>query len=225
MRPPLPSPATVLAITALFVALGGSAIALKGKNSVDSGDIKNGNVKGKDLANDAVDTPDIKGDAVKGAQIAAGAVGSAQIGDGSIAVGDLAPAAQPDKDLDLLRGQRVEVDDPPGAPPTTTTLLASGPFAVTATCQDDGGSVQIRFHLSSAEHGWVNTSSASPDDFDAGETVQLTGGNGFVQANQTATGGGYAITDSGRFMSFAAIGVGKPAAGTDCAIQASGWGG
>ena len=44
-----PSPAFVLATIALLVALGGSAIALPGKNSVDSGDIKNGQVKTKDM--------------------------------------------------------------------------------------------------------------------------------------------------------------------------------
>lgn len=39
----------IIGIVALVAALGGSAIALPGKNSVDSGDIKNGQVKTKDM--------------------------------------------------------------------------------------------------------------------------------------------------------------------------------
>lgn len=43
--------ATVLSLVALFFALGGGAYALKGKNSVDSGDIKNKTIKAKDVGN------------------------------------------------------------------------------------------------------------------------------------------------------------------------------
>ena len=45
-----PSHSTIVAYLALFVALGGTAaVALPGSNSVDSGDIKNNAVKGKDV--------------------------------------------------------------------------------------------------------------------------------------------------------------------------------
>ena len=44
------SPSIAIAFCALFVALSGAAIALPGTNKVDSGDIKNGAVKAKDLA-------------------------------------------------------------------------------------------------------------------------------------------------------------------------------
>jgi hypothetical protein len=47
-----PTHGTVVAYLALFVALGGSATALSGRNSVDSGDIINGQVKTQDVAND-----------------------------------------------------------------------------------------------------------------------------------------------------------------------------
>ena len=54
-----PSPTTVIACLALFFAVaGGSAIALKGRNSVDSGDIKPKAVKTSDIANNAVTTED-----------------------------------------------------------------------------------------------------------------------------------------------------------------------
>jgi hypothetical protein len=53
----LPSPAMVVAIVALIAALAGSAVALKGKNSVKSNDIAPGAVKGPDIHNKAVKPP------------------------------------------------------------------------------------------------------------------------------------------------------------------------
>lgn len=44
-----PSPAMAVSILALILAVVGTASALPGRNSVDSGDIKNGQVKKKDL--------------------------------------------------------------------------------------------------------------------------------------------------------------------------------
>jgi hypothetical protein len=68
----------VLAVAALFIVLGGTAVALPGKNTVDSGDIRNKAVKTKDiakqvvtekkLADGAVTTPKIAPDAVTGAK-------------------------------------------------------------------------------------------------------------------------------------------------------------
>lgn len=44
-----PSPALLVAVIALVAALGGSAIALPGKNTVNSGDVKNDSIKSADL--------------------------------------------------------------------------------------------------------------------------------------------------------------------------------
>ena len=78
-----PSPTTVIACLALFFAVaGGSAIALNGRNTVDSGDIKRKAVKTSDLANNAVTTRKIKANAVRSGDIRNGQVGRA----------DLAPA-------------------------------------------------------------------------------------------------------------------------------------
>jgi len=60
----VPSPAIVLAMVALIVAMAGSAVALKGTNSVKSNDIKNGAVKTSKIAKDAV----------TGAKVANGAI-------------------------------------------------------------------------------------------------------------------------------------------------------
>jgi hypothetical protein len=51
----MPSPATAIALIALFAALGGTAVALDGRNSVRSDDIKNGQVRKPDIRKRAVD--------------------------------------------------------------------------------------------------------------------------------------------------------------------------
>ncbi|MDQ8046680.1 MAG: hypothetical protein AAGC46_00530, partial [Solirubrobacteraceae bacterium] len=55
-RPSAPSPTTVVAFLALFLALSGTVYAgvKVAKNSVGSGEIKNKSVKGGDLADDTI---------------------------------------------------------------------------------------------------------------------------------------------------------------------------
>ena len=64
-----PSPAMAVAFVALLAALSGTAVALPGKNTVDSGDIKNGAVGTKDIKNDAVATKDIKNNNVRSGDV------------------------------------------------------------------------------------------------------------------------------------------------------------
>ncbi len=60
-----PSPAFVIAVIALFVALGGGAYAITlGKNAVKTRNIANGAVKAKKIANSAVTTPKLANSAV-----------------------------------------------------------------------------------------------------------------------------------------------------------------
>ena len=62
LRSHRPSPAMVVALAALFVALGGgsyAAITLK-KNSVTSRNIANGQIKRVDIANDAINSSKVE---------------------------------------------------------------------------------------------------------------------------------------------------------------------
>jgi hypothetical protein len=56
-RIPRPSPGLVLACLALFASLAGVAGALPGQNSVDSGDVKQDSLKGKDIKESTLDLP------------------------------------------------------------------------------------------------------------------------------------------------------------------------
>ena len=88
-----PSPTTVIACLALFFAVaGGSAIALQGRNSVDSGDIKRLAVKVSDIANNAVTTRKIRKNHVRASDVQNDAIGTGELRDGQVRVADLAPA-------------------------------------------------------------------------------------------------------------------------------------
>jgi hypothetical protein len=94
----------VVAYLALFIALGGTSAYAA--NTIGSGDViddslqsvdlKNGDVQAVDIAPGAVNTSHIKDGAIKDTDLATGAVGSAKIKDGSVAPADLgqAPAAE-----------------------------------------------------------------------------------------------------------------------------------
>jgi hypothetical protein len=86
-----PSPATVIAILALIVAMGGTAEAVKTHSLVHKGDIVKGAVTAKALANGAVHPKAISKGAVKEAAIAKGAVGVAALAPGAVTAGAISP--------------------------------------------------------------------------------------------------------------------------------------
>lgn len=80
----------VVAYLALFVALSGSALALPGKNSVKSNDIKRGAVKGRAIAEGAVKKAKLRDAAVTAAKLDAAAVTGAALADGAVTAPKLA---------------------------------------------------------------------------------------------------------------------------------------
>src|SRR3954447_17866912 len=95
-----PSHTTVVSYLALFVALGGtSAYAANTIGSDDvvdeslqSVDIKNGEVKTPDIAAGGVNTSHIKDGAIKDTDLATDSVGSTKIKDGSVGPAELGGA-------------------------------------------------------------------------------------------------------------------------------------
>jgi hypothetical protein len=80
----------VVGYVALFAfAIGGVAQALPGKNTVDSGDIKNGQVKTRDLNANAVKGSRVKDGTLSGADIGDGTLTGVEIGDGSLTPADI----------------------------------------------------------------------------------------------------------------------------------------
>ena len=88
MKPSRPSHTTVVAYLGLFVALGGTAVAvdgsLPGQNTVGSADIINGEVTPDDIKADAIGSAKIAPQSVKNADLGLGASSSNTIADGGI---------------------------------------------------------------------------------------------------------------------------------------------
>ena len=82
-----------IAYVALFIVLGGTAVALPGRNSVDSGDIAKKAVKASDIAKGAVKGKAIRAGAVKGPKLKDGAVGTAKLADGAVETSKVADEA------------------------------------------------------------------------------------------------------------------------------------
>lgn len=104
IRQHLPSPAVLIALLALFVALSGTAYAASvAKNSVGSGQVKNGSLKGADIKDDKLTGKDIDEKTLVG--ITVGEVGGLPVASlaGRIAsaynAGDNALTADPHTDV------------------------------------------------------------------------------------------------------------------------------
>ena len=86
-----PSPAMVVALIALFVALGGVGYAAV---KIGTSDIKNGAVTAKKLHNKAATTKKIKNNAVNDAKIADGSVGKTELANGAVGADQLGTVTQ-----------------------------------------------------------------------------------------------------------------------------------
>src|SRR5918999_1320561 len=79
-----PSPAMAVAFVALLAGLSGTAVALPGKNRVDSGDIRNNSVSSKDLRNNNVATKDVKNNNLRSNDIRNNTLTGNDINEGSL---------------------------------------------------------------------------------------------------------------------------------------------
>lgn len=169
-----PSPALIVAVTALVVAMSGAAIALPGRGSVDSGDLAKGSVKQKAIAKGAVGSKQIIGKSIKGNRLKDGAirfkqlddaaVTEAKIADGVISTAKLAAASVT---TDKLADGAV-VNQKIAAQTINTGKLANG--AVTGQKVEDGS-------LSSTD-----LSDYAVIGSDAGSFVKLTATDGGSEA-------------------------------------------
>jgi hypothetical protein len=125
-HPRLPSPALVVALLALFVALGGGAYAALRvgskeivNNSVRSKDVRNGQLRGKDVRDRTLRRADVALDALTGDEIDEAALGRV-------------PSAA---DAQALAGRRrANVAHFSLASGQARELLREGPFTLTARC-------------------------------------------------------------------------------------------
>lgn len=115
-----PSPAMVVALLALFVALGGVSYAVA---TIDSSDIVNGSIRGRDVKNKSLTGDDVKDRSIKGGKIASNTVDSRNLQTGSVRSADVNNGAIGSVDVnnDSLTG--VDINE---------STLGTVPFATAA---------------------------------------------------------------------------------------------
>ena len=79
-----PTPAMGVAFVALLAALSGTAVALPGKNTVDSGDVKNNSIRSGDIRNGHVRGGDVRNNSLTGADVVDNSLSGADIDEGSL---------------------------------------------------------------------------------------------------------------------------------------------
>jgi hypothetical protein len=209
-KPKRPSFGTVIACLALFIALGGTATALSGRNTVSSDDIRAGNVRTSDLADGAVTTPKLDASAVTRSKLHANSVNGSKVGDGTLTGADVAGHSLTGVNInesslthinaDSLRGStpidfqsapqvaRVDVDPSPSQETTIFNLAGLGKIFV------DSGTAGCAAGATNSDVAYRNTT-AAPVDFSMQDNSSGAAGQapasatGFTQASGSGNGG------------------------------------
>lgn len=219
-----PSPATVIAVIALFVAIGGTGYAA---TTINGKDIKNRSIAGKKLKNGAVAGKQVKRDSlgarqikesslktVARAQAAVSATTATTADRAKTAEGLTGPAASSLANADRIStGQMIKLTKT-GTSAATTPLqraAAKGPFTVDVGCYDNAGQTNPYVRVGSSEPGSVIDGQQSDTvdvlDFDAAAFDTYTT---FVTA----------LAPSGASLGFV-LDVVSNGLGTDCAFVIS----
>ena len=170
-----PSPSMVVAFMALLAAVGGTAAALPGKNTIDSGDIRKGAVKRSDIARNAVNGKKIAKNSVTGRQVKEGTLGKVRRAETANTAGSIGGVT-----FSPFR----YVNDGTGDP---VPILDFGGLTITASCSFDVLSLTAGSKVPDAELGGytveASREAADPsqrpqniaydNDFDPGDTVNL----------------------------------------------------
>lgn len=123
-----PSPAMIVAMVALFIALSGGAYASVAINQVRSVHIKNGEVKAVDLATNAVTAAKLKANAVNGSKVADDSLTGADINEASLAGVPAAASAGG------VTPKKIFFQGSGAAPVTDVEILNLGGLRLLASC-------------------------------------------------------------------------------------------
>jgi hypothetical protein len=170
-----PSPSLVVAFVALLAAVGGTAAALPGKNTIDSGDIRKGAVKRSEIARNAVNGRKVAKNSITGRHIKEGTLGKVRRAETANVAGSVGGVT--------FRPFRY-ANDGTGDP---TPILDFGGLTITASCAFDVLSLTAGSNVADAElGGYTVEASREPadpsqrpqnvaydNDFDPGDTVNL----------------------------------------------------
>lgn len=139
-----PSASLVISFIALAVAISGTAVALPGKNKVETNDLEKRAVTSKKIASKAVTTKKLKNLAVTSAKLGAGSVVGDKVVDNSIGDGKLA-------DVEVIGDSYIRATATEGADAATAMaaapeipLFQKGQLELYAKCFRDVGGDETR---------------------------------------------------------------------------------
>jgi hypothetical protein len=175
-----PSPALVIALIALFVALGGSgyaAVKLNGKS------LKNGSVAGKKLKNRSIAGKKLKNDTVTGRHIKESTLGKVPLA-AAADTANSAKTADSAGSATSFGGVTAQRVDPFTLSDNGTREVAKvGPFTLTATCTIDEIDVDTAvINVTTSQNNAAIVGEDEDADFDVGDTVP------WVESSITGTG-------------------------------------
>lgn len=220
-----PSPALVISIIALFVALGGSAYAVK---KVGTKAIKANAVTTAKIKRNAVTTAKIKRNAVTTAKIRNGAVTGAKIKEGTL--GLVPGAATATNAVNAANFDRYSTSGlVRAAEGQSPVLLTIGPFTVTGKCDDGGaGKTRARSFLTTTQpdsNAYAFEGGYWEGNFDPGTELEVG-----LAANDSGTYVGFfgpatafftAVSADGGVVLEGVANNAVNAFGADCAFQAA----
>ncbi|MGH2959804.1 MAG: hypothetical protein ACRDKE_09375 [Solirubrobacterales bacterium] len=172
------NPAMIVAVLALVLAIGGSAVAdgLR-KNSVTNRAIKKNAVTGIKVKNSSLTGGDIKNTSLTGADIDESTLKRVPSASDANTIGGI-PASKLTTDDTLIK-----FNVPMNRGPAGRTLATAGPFTLTGTCFENGATnFDVRVEATTSvndTYGTVGTSGLDTD-FDAGEIKYIN--NAFAVA-------------------------------------------
>lgn len=187
-----PSPAMVVAVIALVLAMGGVSYGLA-TGSVDSREIKNNTVRSKDIRQGQVRTADVGNNNLRGADIRDGTLTGNDINEGTLGTvpnANSATSANSANSANTANTAATFAGLSPRrlAPFTlgngeTQALETIGPFTLTATCAiNQAGVDTVAVQITTSQNDSALDADDSDGDFDAGDT------HNFVEITNGATG-------------------------------------
>jgi hypothetical protein len=206
-----------VAFVALLAALSGSAIALPGTGTVDSGDLRNNSVRTKDVRNNNLRGSDVRNGTLRGTDVGNDSLSGLDINESTLGTvpsantantANAANTAGSATSADNFGGySRVKIDQFSLGDAQARTLLTHGPFTLQATCDivpagNDKAAIEIS---TNADNQAVNADASDPD-FDQADSpidfVESTVATGTPShdhaddASASATGGSHLLGDS-----------------------------
>jgi len=164
-----PSPALVVAMVALFVALGGSAYAL----TITGGNVKNGSLTGADIRNRSLTQTDLKGRALKGTLMIKDSVGYNAVKEQVLDASKLRKV-KASEDSDRIAGVTGSRIAPFSLENNQSKALpAAGPFTVTARCRTEGADQIAEIVVQTNQNNSAVEGATKDTVFNIGETVAL----------------------------------------------------